>query len=320
MNHFIVANGKQIPDEIPIKNITIEDRLGIRSDSISMSIPYSPEIEFPKINATLDVALGIDFPLDIGTFIVNEISLSGTPLVMSIRGSGINKELVSESFSTRKSRTWQAGTKLGEILNEIAENHGLTLVTLSSIFDIVMPYTFQKAESDASLLYRITSDRDLVAKFGSGKMGIIQRDSETTASGESLEPLEISYNEILNFKCTTKTSQTFGTAIAKYQDNVQGGVFSVTEGDGQPVQILKDIYADETTARLAAISNLNNSRRKNKSLSFDMIPKSTGVVTGQRVITKNFPIPINDDEFIISSVTHSYSTRYILSVISSIKA
>ena len=319
MNHFIVANGTQIPDEIKIKNITIEDRLGIRSDSISMSIPYSPEIEFPKINATLDIALGIDFPLDIGTFIVNEISISGTPLILSLRGNGINKELVSESFSTRKNNTWRAGTLLGEILNDIAEAHSLTLVTLSSIFDIVMPYTFQKSESDASLLYRLTSDRDLIAKFGNQKMGIIQRDSESTASGENLEPLEISYNEILNFKCSEKTAHTFGTVTAKYQDNERGGVFTVEEGDGDPKLILKDVYADETTATLAAISNLNASRRKNKMLSFEMIPKSTGVVTGQRVIPLNFPIPIND-EFIINSVTHNYSTRYILSVMSSVKA
>ena len=319
MKHFILANGKQIPLEIPIKNITIEDRLGIRSDSLSMSIPYSPDIEFPKINATLDVALGIDFPLHIGTFIVNELVLSGTPLILSIRANGINKELVSESFSTIKSRTWQAGTKLGTILNEIASEHDLQLVTLSSIANIVMPYTFQKAESDASLLYRITSDRDLAIKFGNGNMGVVRRDAQTTASGQALEPLEIEYNEILgSFKCTTKTSQTFGTVTAKYQDNVQGGVFSVTEGEGEPKQILKDIYADETTARLAAISNLNASRRKNKMLSFDMLPKSTGVVTGQRVIPLNFPIPIND-EFIISSVTHSYSTKYILSVTSSVK-
>ena len=261
--------------------------------------------------------MGIRFVCyNIGTFIVNEISFTGTPLILKIKGNGINKELVSESFSTRKSRTWKAGTKLGTILNEIAKNHGLTLITLESIFDIVMPYTFQKAESDASLLYRITSDRDLIAKFGNGRMGIITRDSETTASGENLEPLEIEYNEILNFKCTEKTHQTFGTVTAKYQDNERGGVFSVTEGDGQPVQIIKDVYADETTARLAAISNLNASRRKNKTLSFDTIPKSTGVVTGQRVIPKGFPIPINDDEFIISSVPaqlRQRGTRYRLS-------
>ena len=319
MKHFILANGKPIPPEIPIKSITINDGIGIRSDSISISIPYSPEIEFPKINGTLDVSLGIDFPLHIGTFIVNELVLSGTPLILSIRGNGINKELVSESFSTIKSRTWQAGTKLGNILNEIAENHGLSLVTLKSISDIIMPYTFQKAESDASLLYRITSDRDLVIKFGKGRMGVIQRDAAQTASGENLPPLEIEYNEILgSFKCTTKTSQTFGKVVSKYQDNDRGGVFTVEEGDGEPVQILKDIYADETTAQLAAESNLNASRRRNKSLSFDMLPKSTGVVTGQRVIPLNFPIPIND-EFIISSVTHSYSTKYILSVTSSVK-
>ena len=289
MKHFILANGQPFPSEIKIKSITIDDRIGIRSDSISISIPYSPDIEFPKINATLDVSLGIDSLLRIGTFIVNELTLTGTPLILSIRGNGINKELVSESFSAIKSRTWQAGTKLGTILNEIAIDHNLTLVTLSSIADIVLPYVFQKAESDASLLYRLTSDRDLIIKFGNNKMGVIQRDSEQTASGATLEPLEIEYNEILNFKCAEKSFATFGTVVAKYQDNVMGGVFSVTEGDGEPVQILKDVYADETTARLAAISNLNASRRKNKSLSFDMLPKSTGVVTGQRVIPKGFP-------------------------------
>ena len=318
MQHFIQANGQPFPSGIKIKSINVEDRIGIRSDSISISIPYSPDIEFPKINATLDVALGLDFHLQIGTFIVNEISLTGTPLILSIRGNGINKELVSESFSAIKSRTWQAGTKLGAILNEIATNHNLTLITLQSISDIVMPYTLQKAESDASLLYRLTSDRDLTIKFGNNKMGVIQRDAATTASGQALEPLEIEYNEIINFKCAEKSFATFGTVISKYQDNVRGSVFTVTEGDGEPVQILKDIYADESTARLAAISNLNASRRRNKSLSFDMLPQSTGVVTGQRVITKNFPIPITD-EFIISSVTHNYSTRYTLSVTSSVR-
>ena len=319
MQHLIQANGNPFPSEIPIKSITIQDRIGIQSDSVSISIPYSPKIAFPKINATLDVALGIDSLLEIGTFIVNEISLTGTPLVMSIRGNGINRELVSESFSAIKSRTWQAGTTLGEILDEIAENHGLTLVTLKSIADIVMPYILQNAESDASILYRLTSNRDLIIKFGNNnKMGVIQRDFETTASGESLEPLTVEYKEILSFKCTTKTAQTFGSVIAKYQDNVRGSIFTVEEGDGEPRQIIKDIYADENTARLAAISNLNASRRKNKMLSFDMLPRSTGVVTGQRVIPLNFPIPIAD-EFIISNVTHNYSSRYTLSVSSSVK-
>ena len=319
MQHYIQANGQPIPSGIKIKSITIDDRIGIRSDSISISIPYAPEIAFPKINATLEVSLGIDYLLEIGTFIVNELTLTGTPLILSIRGNGINKELVSESFSAIKSRTWQAGTKLGAILDEIAVDHNLTLVTLPSIANIVMPYTIQKAESDASLLYRITSDRDLVIKFGSAKMGVIRRDAQTTASGQALEPLEIEYNEILgNFKCTTKTHQTFGKVVAKYQNNDMGGVFSVEEGSGEPVQILRDIYADETTARLAAISNLNASRRRNKTLTFDMLPIPTGVVTGQRIIPLNFPIPITD-EFIISNVTHSYSSRYILSVTSSVK-
>ena len=318
MQHFIQANGNPIPSEIPIKSISIEDRLGILSDSVSISIPYDPKIEFPKINATLDVSLGIDSLLQIGTFIVNEISLTGTPLVLSIRGNGINKELVSESFSTIKSRTWQAGKKLGEILEEIAIDHDLTLITLESIFNITMPYTFQKAESDASILYRLTSDRDLVIKFGGAKMGIIRHDSEHTASGEILLPLEIEYNEILSFKCTEKTSQTFGKVVAKFQDNDRGGVFTAEEGSGEPVQILRDVYADESTARLAAVSNLNASRRKNKMLSFDMLPKSTGVVTGQRIIPKGFPVPITD-EFIISNVTHNYGARYTLSVTSSVK-
>ena len=318
MQHFIQANGQPFPSEIPIKSITIQDRIGIRSDSISISIPYAPEIAFPKINATLDVSLGLDYLLRIGTFIVNELTLTGTPLILSIRGNGINKELVSESFRAIKSRTWQAGTKLGAILDEIALDHNLTVITLPSISNIVMPYTFQKAESDASLLYRITSDRDLVIKFGNNKMGIIQRDSETTASGENLEPLEVEYKETLSFKCAEKSFATFGTVTAKYQDNERGGVFSVVEGDSDPRLILKDIYADETTARLAAISNLNASRRKNKMLSFEMLPKATGVVTGQRIIPKGFPIPIND-EFIISNVTHNYGARYTLSVTSSVK-
>ena len=318
MQHFIQANGQPIPEDIKIKSISVEDRLGILSDSVSISIPYSPDIAFPEINATLEISLGLDYLSQIGTFIVNEISLTGTPLILKIKGSGINKELTSESFATRKNNTWRAGTLLGEILNEIAEAHSLTLVTLESIFDIVMPYTFQKSESDASILYRITSDRDLIIKFGNGKMGVVKQDSETTASGENLEPLEVEYNEILNFKCAEKSYDTFGTVTAKYQDNERGGMFSVEEGDGDPKLILKDIYADETTARLAAISNLNASKRKNKTLSFDMIPTSP-VLTGQRIIPREFPIPITD-EFIISSVTHSYSTRYTLSVISSIKA
>ena len=172
MQHRILANGQPLPDEIQIKSISVEDRLGILSDSISISIPYSPDIAFPEINATLEVFLGLDSLFNIGTFIVNEISLTGTPLILKIKGNGINKELVSESFSTRKSRTWKAGTLLGEILNEIAENHGLTLITLEGIFDIVMPYIFQKAESDASLLYRITSDRDLIINLATKKWGL----------------------------------------------------------------------------------------------------------------------------------------------------
>lgn len=323
MQHFIRANGVPFPESAVIKSISIDDRLGVLSDSASISLPYDSAIAFPSVNATLDISLGLsgedEFLNSVGTFIVNEISLAGTPLIMTIRSSGIDRELVQESWNTNRSRQWQAGTELGVILNRIATDHSLELITLASIYDIVMPYTFQKAESDASFLYRILSDRDLSAKFGNNKMGVIKLDSEQTASGQTLEPLEISYTDVAGtFQYKETTPETFGSVIAKYQDHNMGGVQTVSEGSGEPRQILDDIYADADTARLAAESNLNASRRKNKTLTFSMLPIPEGVVTGQRVIPTDFPFNITG-EFIISNVTHNYSNNYTLSVTAGLK-
>lgn len=319
MQHFIQANGVALP-EISINSISVEDRLGVLSDSVAISIPYSTDIQFPSVNATLDVSLGTDFLHSVGTFIVNEVSLSGPPLKLDIRGSGINKELVSESWNKKKNRTWRAGTKLGDILNQLAIDHRLTLITFESIYDMVMPYIFQKAETDSSLLYRLLTGRDLAAKFGEGKMGIAKFDSELTASGKPITPLEVRYNEVLgNFKYSERTPETFGTVTAKFQDNERGGVFTVTLGDSDPETILEDTYEDENTATLAAQSHLNASRRKNKTLSFDMIPRESGVITGQRLVPVDFPLNI-DDDFIISSVSHKYTNSYTLSVSASLKA
>lgn len=67
-------------------------------------------------------------------------------------------------IQSQKSRSWKAGTTIGDMVRRIAGEHRLQQKVSASLAAIALPHIDQSAESDMNLLHRLAKRYDVVAK------------------------------------------------------------------------------------------------------------------------------------------------------------
>lgn len=129
----VIANETDITSIISdlYEYISITDGTGYESDTCEISLIDDPirPIELPKKGAELRISMGYDLAMvDMGLFIVSEISLSGPPEKMVIRGRAV-PQLTSKngitSLASQKTRSWPKDTSVSAVVTKIAREHGL---------------------------------------------------------------------------------------------------------------------------------------------------------------------------------------------------
>ena len=104
----VIANETDITSIISdlYEYISITDGTGYESDTCEISLIDDPirPIELPKKGAELRISMGYDLVMvDMGLFIVSEVSLSGPPEKMVIRGRAV-PQLTSKNGITSKKK------------------------------------------------------------------------------------------------------------------------------------------------------------------------------------------------------------------------
>ena len=301
----VVANGTDITSLIAdlYEYVSITDGTGYESDTCEVSLIDDPmrPIDLPKKGAELRISMGYDLAMvDMGLFIVSEISLSGPPEKMIIRGRAV-PQLTSKngitSLSSQKSRSWPKDTAISAVVSKIAKEHGLDPLVSEAVAQIKLPHFDQSDESDLNFLLRIAKRYDAVCKPAGGKLLFVKR------GDIDLPVLTIAKEEVSDWEMTSSSSDSAGTVIAYWHDKKGAKKKEVKVGDGEPVKRLRHSYQDEKSAQAAAQASLDQSRRGEERLSLNL-PGNPEISAEKPLTLINFREGIAGD-WIIEQATHS---------------
>ncbi|MBT0886300.1 MULTISPECIES: phage late control D family protein [Acinetobacter] len=301
----VIANEQDITGIISdlYEYISITDGTGYESDTCEISLIDDPirPIELPKKGAELRISMGYDLAMvDMGLFIVSEVSLSGPPEKMIIRGRAV-PQLTSKngitSLASQKTRSWPKNTSVSAVVSKIAKEHGLDPFVSNTVAQIKLPHFDQSDESDLNFLLRIAKRYDVICKPAGGKLLFVKR-------GEiDLPNLILAKEQVSDWEMTSSTSDSAGTVIAYWHDKKGAKKKEVKVGDGEPVKRLRHSYQDEKSAYAAAQASLDQSRRGEEKLGLN-IPGNPSISAEMPITLLEFREGIAGD-WVVEQCTHS---------------
>lgn len=290
-------------------SLSLTDATGFESDTLEIVIadndPLTP-VAIPPTGAELKVSLGYDgITQPMGLFICDEVELSGWPGEMTIRARAAvyDKSKGGKSdLQTQKTRSWETGTKLGDMVAKIAGEHSLAPAVAESLKNIALPHIDQADESDINLLVRLSKKYDAIVKPANGKLVLAKRGESKSVSGETLAPVQLSPFDCADYRLTLAKRETAGMVVAYWHKTKQAKRNEVKVGKGEPVRRLKQYYPDENMALSAAKSELARRERGEQTVSITC--QGSPLIAAEAPLTLAGFRPGVDGDWLISRVTH----------------
>jgi phage protein D len=189
----ITANGNDITGDISSRLVMMEivDTVDEDSDGFTVALEdVTGTLALPKSGARLEIALGYNGANQrLGAFVVDQVNIEGPPDIITVTGSStpfVEGQGGSASFTSRKTRSWDEKT-IGEIVETIAGECGLSPVVDDALKDVNIPHLDQIGESDANLLIRIARRHGAVLKPADGRLVLASEEGGKTTTGKALE-------------------------------------------------------------------------------------------------------------------------------------
>ena len=306
----ITANGDDITAVIAdrLVSLRLTDEAGIESDTLELVLAdHLAPIQLPPTGAELEVALGYDGVLTaMGLFVVDELELGGWPTTMTIRArAAVMKASVGGKvdLQSQKTRSWDAGTTLGAMVETIAGEHGLKPAVAAELASIALPHTDQTRESDMHLLQRLAKRHDAVLKAAGGALAMTKRGAGTTASGQALPTYTVRAKDCTAFRATLAKRDAPGTVKAFWQDTRAARREEALFGEGDPVRELRQVFPTQAAAEEAARAEWGRRARGEATASFTL-SGDPSVMAEAPLRAEGFR-PGVDGEWIVSRVEHS---------------
>jgi phage protein D len=273
----VTANGRDITRIITerLKHLRLIDETGNTADTLEICLSDhdpSARVMLPPTGAELEVSFGYDgAALRMGLFVCDEIQLAGPPDEVTILARAAPFERSSRGrldIQSQRSRSWAAGTKIGDMVRRIAGEHRLKPRVSEGLAAIQLPHIDQASESDMNLLLRIAKRYDAIAKPAGGFLLFIRRGDAQSASGAVLPRITLTPEDGGNYRVTIASRDSPGTVVAFYRDIDLAERHQVTVGKGEPVKRLRMQYKDRASAEAAALAELRRRARRERTLSY----------------------------------------------------
>ncbi|MDR5887574.1 contractile injection system protein, VgrG/Pvc8 family [Vreelandella janggokensis] len=317
----ITANQEDITEALRERFVSLRltDKAGLESDEVTITLSDNDDdepITLPPAGAELHVWLGYDDQADdMGIYVVDslesiwppnqlKIVAKAAPLAESESGQGSTRLMLQ----TKKTRSWEVGTTLGELVRSIASEHDLEPAVQEIMAGIPLPHVDQVNESDMNLLTRLALEHDGIVKPAGGTLLLARRGSSQSAGqgGEPLPTVEITPNMVTRGKMRLAKRGRAGSVVARWRDTESATTLEIAEGEGEPVQRLQTIYPDEDAARSAARSELRRGERGEQTLDLTL-PGNTALMAEGRLKLSGFREGA-DGEWLITETVHRLDT------------
>lgn len=306
----IVANKTDITKMLAgrLIELRVTDEAGYLSDELEIVIDDSDNaIELPAMGATLEAWIGYDNNnTRMGLYIVDSVSVTGPPDRITVKAkAAFFAGKAAPRIQSHKTRTWPAGTTLGDLIKKIAADNGLGFAISKDLATIALPHTAQTDESDLHLLTRLSRRYNATIKPSEGKIVMVSRGSASSASGKALKSSTISRSEVTNYDYAQEKRTEGGSVSGSYYDAKQGKTVTVTAGSGEPHHRIRHKHASHSAAQAAAKAKLDRKTRGAKTLKLDM-PGRVDLIAEGSITTINFRPGLNAS-WNIFKVVHTIS-------------
>ncbi len=308
----VLYNGKEIQDKIT--DISYTDNAEGSSDDISITVHSSPKDTdlIPEKEAELDATLyfngwrtdhGITQSYHCGTFVLDDISYSGSPDTLSIKGVA---QPASEAFTTgKKNKTWE-NTTLKDVAQAImAEYTGMSTLYYNAP-DIKIESIEQSDETDSSFLKTMCDKYNLCLKIY--KTGLVIFSWEEYEKN-FIPCAEFSIEDMDSYTWNTTLTGTYTGVHLKYTKAATkkkaAKTIEVTLGQGPRLLELTDKVESETEATETARQKVNAANMEATTLSFQCYA-NPGIFASFKIRIINSG-RMNGD-YMVTKVTHSLSS------------
>ena len=325
----ITIEGKDVSTvmDARLMSLTLTDNRGFEADQLDLELDDADGlVVLPRRGAVIHLALGWKgqplFPK--GGFTVDEIEHSGAPDRLTIRARSAD---FRETLNTRREKSWHQ-TTVGEVVKEIAARHNLKLALGTDLTEKVLDHLDQTNESDASFLMKLARQYGAIASVKDGNLLFIRQGQGRTASGKRLPVITLTrkagdghrfsladrgaYTGVIaswlhtrepKKKETTKVKRRRKkTAAPKAPEEKQGDYLVGTD---ENVLVLSRTYANRGNAERAAKMQWERLQRGVASFSLQLAEGRADLYTEMPVKVSGFKLPIDDAEWIITTLTHT---------------
>lgn len=322
-NFSVSAEGADITDEIRnnLISMIITDYGGAekKSDQVSINI-VSETLELPKKGAKLTVGMGFGQELvSKGGYVVDSVSSASSstmPRTIGIVGRAFSKSNAYGHSTVQSQRTRSfSNITLGDLVNKIATEHGLTPRVPEELAGKIVSHIDQLGESDMNLLTRLADKYGAVSKISHDYWIFSTREAMATVSGSDLKKLTItrkmtsdwSYHNNSDHPDSSKSGS--GTQIYTYWDAASGASKSFSIGSGQPIQHF-GTFPSLADAQDSAGGGSIKSKKKLRGMSLSMPadPEFMGL-TAQCLITTSGFGTVEDDDWHISKLEFTLGSQ-----------
>lgn len=313
----IIMNGKDLTDKLNplLLAATITEKSGNEADELSIDLnDKDGQTPLPPKGAIISVKMGWErgkgLPIGLvnkGTFKVNGRNSDG--LKISIKA--ISADFAGE-FSKRRNHSYK-GKTLGDILQDIANRSGYTLLIDDTLRAIKSPDILRKNISDAALCRELGKKYDAVSSIKNQSLIFTKTGNpKTPKSNKILPTFQITKSQItIPYRFGDVEGDDCNGYEAEYHDKKTGQRKIISEGKDEKStkkpQKLRKTYHNEDDAKQAAKSAAARRTRAKMALEVtlplgrpDLSPNLTGEVNG-------FKDEIDAIKWRIKETTHTFT-------------
>lgn len=295
-----------------LSSVSVTDGTGVESDTLEVVLALGhagrARMEFPRRGAEVTLFLGTGLSATkMGIYVCDGCEASGPPDVMTLRATAAVLDGAGRrtAMQDARSRSWPAGTTLGEVVQRIADDHGMRPACAPSLAGVKLEHIDQLDESDLSLLTRLAKDNDAIFKPTGGALVLAKRGESKTASGAALPAVRLGRREITSWRVGCESREKTGAVVAVWRDlkSTKDKEVKVGSGDG-PVTRLRHRFKTEAEAKRAAEAAKKRADRGEWSLGLEL-PGRADVQAEARLSVAGVYAEVDRREWLITSVSHS---------------
>lgn len=290
-------------------SLGITDKRGNEADQLDLVLDDSDgAFNLPRTGAVIRVQLGWKQGSDVtvglvdkGTFIVDEVSHTGPPDVITIRARAAD---FTGAMRVRRERSWR-GTTLGAIVADVARAHGLKPRCAPSLASIAITTKAQSRETDLAFLRRLGRDYDAAATIKRGNLVLAPLGKGSTVSGAALPTLTIHRRDGDRHDYQLQKQEEVTGVTASWHDRGAAKKKTITVGTADGARRLSRTYANEADAKAAATAEAKRAGRQPRTLSLNLALARLDVRPEQPATVVGFKPAIDAQAWLVAEVTHS---------------